>query len=237
MPEMDGFELAEKIRGKAEYAKTPVIFLTGNPSRDRTLRAMELGAKDFIIKPVSHEVLLSKVGKYLNTVGLVEHYQQMLARYERDELTGLNGANKFRDFVKGIERRSASTGVVFFDVNDLKKYNDNVGHHAGDLLLKKAAESIEMVAGGNVHGFRTGGDEFVVVITDCTETDIAMFMKNWHNKLKELNTKDDGITCVMAAGAAFGTGNYEMDKVMKTADERMYADKKRIKAAKGEVPR
>jgi CheY-like chemotaxis protein len=65
MPEMDGYELAAKIRSNASYKDTPIIFLTGNSSREHVMRAIQVGANDFIVKPTSHEALLSKAGKYL----------------------------------------------------------------------------------------------------------------------------------------------------------------------------
>ena len=66
MPEMDGFELAEVIRSTVDFAEIPLIFLTGNASRERIVKAMGVGCNDFIVKPANHEVLLTKVGKYLS---------------------------------------------------------------------------------------------------------------------------------------------------------------------------
>ncbi|MCL2169215.1 MAG: response regulator [Defluviitaleaceae bacterium] len=66
MPEMDGFQLATIIRGTPQYAATPLIFLTGNSSREYIDRATAIGANDFIVKPASHEYLLTKVGSFLN---------------------------------------------------------------------------------------------------------------------------------------------------------------------------
>jgi PleD family two-component response regulator len=66
MPGMDGFELAETIRDTAYHADTPIIFLTGNSARERFERAIKLRANDFIVKPTTHETLLTKVGKFLN---------------------------------------------------------------------------------------------------------------------------------------------------------------------------
>jgi PleD family two-component response regulator len=65
MPEMDGFELASRIRNNKQYKETPIIFLTGNSSRDRILKAIKLGISDFIVKPAYNEALLTKVRKYL----------------------------------------------------------------------------------------------------------------------------------------------------------------------------
>jgi len=65
MPEMDGFELIRIIRSTAEYAKTPVVFLTGNSSRDHVTAAMLEGCNDFIVKPTTYEYLRTIVGKYM----------------------------------------------------------------------------------------------------------------------------------------------------------------------------
>ncbi|MCL2610465.1 MAG: response regulator [Defluviitaleaceae bacterium] len=66
MPEMNGYELAERIRNMSDYAKTPLVFLTGNSTREHITKAMQVGCDDFIVKPASHEYLLTKVGKFLN---------------------------------------------------------------------------------------------------------------------------------------------------------------------------
>jgi len=66
MPKMDGFELAERIRAIPEYSQAPLIFLTGNSTREHISRAMKLGCDGFIVKPSSHEYLLTEVGKLLN---------------------------------------------------------------------------------------------------------------------------------------------------------------------------
>jgi diguanylate cyclase (GGDEF)-like protein len=160
---------------------------------------------------------------------LVSFYRRLLERYELDNLTGLPGSNKYRDFLAELENKSINFGVIFFDVNGLKYYNDVKGHQAGDLLLQKAAESIQLACGINTHAFRIGGDEFVVVITNCTESDIDSFIKNWREKLSGLNEKNDGIHCSVAVGAAYATGDCKVSDILKQADEHMNADKKRIK--------
>jgi len=65
MPEMDGFELIRIIRGTPEFKKTPVVFLTGNSSRDHVTAAMIEGCNDFIVKPTTYDYLRTIVGKYI----------------------------------------------------------------------------------------------------------------------------------------------------------------------------
>ena len=63
MPEMNGYELAAKIRGSGEKAR--IIFLTGNAKKDNVVKAVEVGAADFIVKPVNKEGVLAKIEKYI----------------------------------------------------------------------------------------------------------------------------------------------------------------------------
>ncbi|MCL2700056.1 MAG: GGDEF domain-containing protein [Defluviitaleaceae bacterium] len=166
------------------------------------------------------------------TAGLIAYYQRLLERFELDALTGLPGATKFRDFIDGAESRLTSVGVIFFDVNDLKFYNDTKGHQAGDLLLQKASESLHLVVGGHIRAFRAGGDEFVVLIENCAESEIDELLSKWKDGLDGLNSADDGIHCSVAVGAAFGEGKFKMSDVLKLADERMYTEKRRMKRGK-----
>ena len=63
MPEIDGYELAGKIK---ELGKTaPILFLTGNATREYVLRALKSGAADFIVKPVTRKLILEKVEKFI----------------------------------------------------------------------------------------------------------------------------------------------------------------------------
>jgi diguanylate cyclase (GGDEF)-like protein len=167
----------------------------------------------------------------------VKYYRRLLERFELDALTGLPGANKYHDFVGDLKNRAVTVGIIFYDVNDLKYYNDNKGHSAGDRLLQKAAESLSMISGGNVHSYRLGGDEFVTIITNCKEHDIDEIMTKWRAGLEKLNQADDGIHCSISAGSSFGGEGYNPDEVLKIADERMYANKVEMKAAKGQKPR
>jgi CheY-like chemotaxis protein len=63
MPEMDGYELAVKIREIGQ--KAPIIFMTGNSKKENVVKAIEVGAADFIVKPIKKEEVISKISKYI----------------------------------------------------------------------------------------------------------------------------------------------------------------------------
>ena len=113
--------------------------------------------------------------------------------------------------------------------------NDNFGHEAGDKLLVKAADSIRKVTNNNVHGYRMGGDEFLMVACDVTKEDADKLLLRWESELARLNTIEDDINCVMAVGMTYGEGDYDLFKLLADADELMYADKKAKKKPGEEI--
>src|SRR5579871_2581227 len=65
MPEMDGFETAELIRARPRSRQTPIIFLSGYKDEEHLFRGYDLGAVDFLFKPIVPEVLRSKVSAFV----------------------------------------------------------------------------------------------------------------------------------------------------------------------------
>ena len=65
MPEMDGFETAEVIRSRPRSRQTPILFLTGYRNEEHLFRGYDLGAVDFLFKPIFPDVLRSKVAVFM----------------------------------------------------------------------------------------------------------------------------------------------------------------------------
>jgi len=88
MPEMDGFEAIKQLKANAKYAEVPVIFLTGLTDKAHEIRAIELGALDFIIKPLSEPILLKRLKNYLGIEAQVrertKHLRERIEQLERD---------------------------------------------------------------------------------------------------------------------------------------------------------
>lgn len=95
MPNMDGFELAELMRGTERTRRIPIIFITaGAADQQRRFRGYEAGAVDFIQKPIEADILRSKVGVFYE----LSHQQQLLVE-QRDEL------GRYADALKEADRR------------------------------------------------------------------------------------------------------------------------------------
>src|ERR1700722_11970247 len=85
MPEMDGFQTAELIRARKRSRHTPILFLTGYKSEEHLFRGYDLGAVDFLFKPIVPEILRSKVGVFVQlsrNTALLEHQTEVLSKAE-----------------------------------------------------------------------------------------------------------------------------------------------------------
>src|SRR5271170_5189005 len=85
MPEMDGFQTAELIRARRRSRHTPILFLTAYKSDEHLFRGYDLGAVDFLFKPIVPEILRSKVGVFVElsrNTALLERQTEVLGKAE-----------------------------------------------------------------------------------------------------------------------------------------------------------
>ncbi len=151
---------------------------------------------------------------------------KMMKRLEHisftDLLTGVSNRNAMNNRISGIvegtETLPLPFGIVFADLNGLKRVNDEEGHAAGDLLLKKAALLLqERFTGDEI--YRAGGDEFMVMISDCTAENFAEKVE----ALRESSSDPDNVC--FAIGCCFTDTECDIRDVMRRADEDMYRNK------------
>ncbi len=152
---------------------------------------------------------------------------------EHDGLTGLFNKAKYLSMRESDFCNPESLAIFYFDVNNLKQVNDTLGHEAGDQLILRASQSIMQITGENVHGFRMGGDEFLVVGLDLSEKEANLLRQQWESALEDINRSitEDRIT--IACGLAYAQKPYDYDALMALADERMYQNKREIKERYG----
>lgn len=134
----------------------------------------------------------------------------------RDFLTGLKNRRGFSEAVQSLDPNS-EVGVIYCDINGLKRVNDNYGHRSGDLMIQRLAGIL------NQHfpdgeSFRMSGDEFVVVISLLGINDFSMRFRRFK---KALYDNDQIAVCGYSKGAAS-----EMKELVRQAEEKMYTEKK-----------
>ena len=110
-------------------------------------------------------------------------------------------------------------GVIFADLNGLKKKNDEEGHDAGDKMLVRASALLKVVLGEN-RIYRAGGDEFVNFCENIPEDQMDAQI----TQLKAM--ADSNLDVSFAMGSVFCQGTYDINVAVQKADELMYQDKK-----------
>jgi diguanylate cyclase (GGDEF)-like protein len=141
MPGISGFDILEQIRSHPELRYTPVIILTGEIDWQARLRALELGATDFLTKPVDPSELVLRVRNVL----AFKAYQDRLA--QTDLLTGLPNQRTFHAAVAAAlasaAQAAAGCALLHVDLDRFKQVNDRLGRRGGDRVLCAAAQAIE----------------------------------------------------------------------------------------------
>jgi diguanylate cyclase len=137
MPGLSGFDILTIMRNDEELRYIPVIVLTAANNPTTRLRALELGATEFLSKPVDSSELVLRVRNSL----VFKLYQDRLANL--DPLTGLPNRRVFLERLRHVmveaQDRQASMALLHIGLDRFKQINDNLGHRAGDQLLADVA--------------------------------------------------------------------------------------------------
>ena len=167
MPEVGGIEILEAIRADEALKHTPVIILTSSTDPQTKLAALELGATDFLAKPVDSSELALRLRNTLSA----KEYQDRLAYY--DALTSLPNRRLFLERLDRALRRSGAASqkctILHIGLDRFKQINDTLGHSVGDALLKAVADRLQSCVREPVS--RVGGDEFALLLPRVTDAD------------------------------------------------------------------
>jgi diguanylate cyclase (GGDEF)-like protein len=177
MPVLSGFDLLRQIRADENLRYTPVIVLTGASDPMSKLRALALGATEFLSKPVDESELKIRVRNSL----AFKVYQDRLAN--DDPLTGLPNRRVFVEHLQGLllkaNQQRRRLALLHLNLDRFRQINDTLGHGAGDALLSAVADRLRVYVradsslGEGAFLARTGGDEFSLVLPDIGQGEAA----------------------------------------------------------------
>lgn len=228
MPGIDGFTTCQQIKEKG-HTDIPVMMITGLDDDASVERAYEVGAIDFITKPIKWAVLKHRVKSVVAKV-IAERKVQLLAY--RDTLTSLPNrllfADRLEQAVVRSERSRTSMALMLIDIDDFKLVNDSFGHDAGDKLIKAVGDLISKSLRRADTIARLGGDEFAVIIEGIDGPEDAISIADNLTTILEHNVRlDDQETYTSASiGIAVYPGDGEDARtLLKNADTAMFRAK------------
>lgn len=154
----------------------------------------------------------------------MRYYQKMA---NTDLMTQLNSRTAFEERVRQSPILQGTCACIVMDINNLKQINDTMGHSAGDELICAAAECIWSVFESLGCCYRMGGDEFVVLLQNITESQVNRTLSELELRINRRNlTRSFPLS--VAVGHAMGQ-DAAVEQMFREADANMYQNKSRMK--------
>ena len=162
MPVMDGYEVLNKMRNDTFLSQIPVIVASGDNREYAEVKALSLGANDYILKPYKPEIIRHRI---FNTIYLRET-SSFANSVQNDALTGVYGKEYFYLQATEILQNNPQKqyDLICFDVERFKLINDIYGTQMGDALLKKVGAMLLEIMENDIICGRIGADEFVCLL-------------------------------------------------------------------------
>ncbi|MBF0567997.1 MAG: diguanylate cyclase [Nitrospirae bacterium] len=143
-----------------------------------------------------------------------------------DAMTGLYNRAYFDAELQRIARgRVFPVSFVVADLDGLKRVNDSSGHDAGDQLIRGASDVLKMAFRGSDVVARTGGDEFLLILSMTDEELAAKSVERIRTYQEQYNRNSGNLPVSISLGAATAHSAEEIEPAIKEADKRMYEDK------------
>jgi diguanylate cyclase len=161
-----------------------------------------------------------------------ERTMQLETLSRTDPLTGLLNVRHLEStltqVLRAAQRRREVVTAAYVDVNDFKVINDTLGHQRGDEILQMVADALRSGSRLEDHCFRYGGDEFCVVMANCTLANANL----WKERILQILQRHENSPALSIGFAQTGPDDYvSPEKLIRLADEEMYKMKKGMKEA------
>ncbi len=164
LPDVDGFNLVNRIYEAAKSRYLPIAVISAEDRIELQIRAMEIGATDFLTKPLTLPLFVPYV------MNRLRNQEAIVQGTLYDDLTGAGNRRYFNDvFVQMTslaERAKSTFSLVLLDLDHFKKVNDSYGHPVGDEVLRTFSKLILNTKRDSDHFFRYGGEEFALLLPD-----------------------------------------------------------------------
>ncbi|WP_341530532.1 PleD family two-component system response regulator [Nostoc sp. UHCC 0302] len=225
MPVMDGFTCCEQLvkvakndlisglknfdigltMGNTMISKlweyTPILMITSLDDEDSVNRAFDVGATDYITKPIEPMILRWRLRQLLKQIQVHKQLQaanQTLHQLANvDSLTGLANRRCFDNYLNtqwiNLAQEESPLSLILCDIDFFKNYNDKYGHPLGDSCLQKVATALKYLAQKPQDlAARYGGEEFAVIMPNTDNTGAVHVGKSLQAQVRDLQIIHDG---------------------------------------------
>ena len=227
-------EIRKDKENAAEAMKSDMNVIATGKGTTYTIEIHEDGIQEFF--EVIKEPIKNKQGKTTGIIGLINHvteYEQMKRKLEdivrTDELTGLYSRYYFDQYLQNIQKKEMyPISVISADCDGLKKINDTYGHLVGDEYIRMASLLFRMVLPDEGAAFRTGGDEFIILLPSTSEEETQSYIDKMREKEKLFQIRGKKLS-VSLGMSCIRSSLDSVDECIAASDMDMYAEKRKKK--------
>jgi two-component system cell cycle response regulator len=233
----DGLRLCSQARSHERMRNLPILLIADPDDRPKVLRGLELGANDYLTRPIDRNELLARVRtnirQKLYADRLRQSVQQSIEMALYDSLTGLNNRRSLERrlpaMIETARARSAALTMMVLDIDHFKRVNDTYGHDVGDRVLKGFGGQLqETVRSGDLI-CRLGGEEFVVVMPGADAAEAARIAERARRTTESREFPVDGaggsVSITVSIGLAEWRDNWNYAELYRRADRALYRSK------------
>jgi len=237
MPEMDGLELTERIRGRTDAPYIYVVMVTGRTKPHDILAGFDAGVDDFLSKPLDLAKLRVRLRAAERIVDLqnelIEAREALRLQAMQDPLTGiLNHGAILETLSREMDRSGREVqplSLILADLDEFKSVNDTHGHVAGDQVLIEVARRIRNCLRSYDAVGRCGGEEFLAVLPNTDTRQAARLAERIRRAISEepFQVGTATIQVTMSQGVCSWTAceSIPTDDLIRMADRALYGVK------------
>lgn len=235
----DGLRLCSHLKSNERTRSVPIVMIGEDDDMARVAHGLEIGAHDYILRPLDRNELLARVRTQIRRKRFQERlrstYEISLSMALTDSLTGLYNRRYFEVHLEKLLQKNLASkkalAIIMMDIDHFKSVNDNYGHNVGDEVLKIFAErltgclrSFDLVA-------RLGGEEFVALLPDVTPERAYMVAERLRRSVADLPFScgvEGGKLSITTSlgGAVIDHGGYQISEILERADKCLYEAKR-----------
>jgi len=181
MPKVSGFEFLRELRGDPKTSRVPIILISALSDTQHIVEGLELGANDYVTKPIVMPILTARMEALLRSSELVRRLEvqtELLSKLAAfDDLTGVyNRRSMFHHLeaeLSRCRRYGRSLGILMVDIDHFKRVNDEHGHLVGDQALRWVATTLQNELRSMDFLCRYGGEEFCAILPETNRPGVA----------------------------------------------------------------